>query len=276
MDPKGLYLDLLKKTLSYALWPEPPMPFDHHRDVDTKNIFRKYLNPAVNAVLGMTPYRLMVDRKYAEEDRIRGKMWPGYADTMIGLKRLENLQACVETVLQNDVDGDLIETGVWRGGSCIFMRAVLKVHGDTRRKVYAADSFEGLPRPDGKYPADMGDRHYAHPFLAVSQATVEHNFRKYGLLDDQVVFIKGWFKDTLPTAPIGKLSVLRLDGDLYSSTIDVLNALYPKLSPGGFCIIDDYHLQGCKQAVNDYRTEHGISERMLEIDDSGVFWRKGS
>ena len=275
-NSERLYLDLMKKTLSYSLWPEPPMLFDLHKDIASKNIFRRFVNPAINAIMEMTPYRLVLDRKYAEEDRIKGKIWPSYGDTMIGLKRLDNLQFCVETVLQENVEGDLIETGVWRGGSCIFMRAILKVYEDTQRKVYVADSFEGLPKPDEKYPADKGDRHYAHPFLAVSQATVEYNFRKYDLLDDHVVFLKGWFKDTLPTAPIEKLSVLRLDGDMYSSTIDVLNALYSKLSPRGFCIIDDYHLDGCKQAVNDYRAQHGISEKIIEIDDSGVYWRKGS
>lgn len=74
---------------------------------------------------------------------------------MVGLKRLDNLQYCVETVLRDGVEGDLIETGVRRGGSCIFMRGILAAYGDTTRKVYVADSFEGLPAPDpGKYPAD--------------------------------------------------------------------------------------------------------------------------
>lgn len=200
---------------------------------------------------------------------------PGYADTMIGLKRLDNLQYCIETVLREGVEGDLIETGVWRGGACIFMRAVLAAYGITDRKVFVADSFEGLPKPDErKYPADKGDTHYIHTFLAVSKEVVENNFKKYGLLDDQVVFLKGWFKDTLPNAPIEKLSILRLDGDMYGSTMESLEYLYPKLSKGGFCIIDDYALRGCQMAVNDYRVKHRINSEMKEIDWTGRYWRK--
>ena len=76
--------------------------------------------------------------------------------------------------------------------------------------------------------------------LAVPEEEVKANFRRYGLLDDQVRFLPGWFKDTLQDAPIDRIAVLRLDGDLYESTIQALDALYPRVSPGGFCIIDDY------------------------------------
>lgn len=200
---------------------------------------------------------------------------PGYADTMIGLKRLDNLQFCIETVIRERVEGDLIETGVWRGGACIFMRAVLAAYNILDRIVYVADSFEGLPKPDPeKFPADKGDKHHIYTFCAVSQDEVENNFRKYGLLDDKVVFLKGWFKDTLPNAPIEKLAVLRLDGDMYGSTMDALTNLYPKLSKGGFCIIDDYALHGCRKAVDDFRAENGIYAEMKVVDWTGRYWRK--
>lgn len=121
---------------------------------------------------------------------------------MIGLLRLDNLQACVETMLREGTEGDFIETGVWRGGACIFMRGILAAYGVTNRKVYLADSFAGLPTPDAdKYPADQGDAHHIFDFLRVSQEQVQANFQRYGLWDDQVVFLKGWFKDTLPHAP---------------------------------------------------------------------------
>jgi hypothetical protein len=106
-------------------------------------------------------------------------------------------------VLSEGVEGDLIETGVWRGGASIFMRAVLAAYGIEDRKIFVADSFEGLPAPDAeKYPADQNERFHTYTYLAVSKEDVENNFRKYGLLDNQVVFLKGWFKDTLPQAPI--------------------------------------------------------------------------
>jgi O-methyltransferase len=94
------------------------------------------------------------------------------------------------------------------------------------------------------------------------------------LLDDRVRFLPGWFKDTLPDAPIDRLALLRLDGDLYESTIQALEALYPRLSPGGFCIIDDYIIKACRQAVADYRAKHGVSAEIIHIDGAGVFWRK--
>jgi O-methyltransferase len=103
---------------------------------------------------------------------------------------------------------------------------------------------------------------------------VESHFERYGLLDNKVVFLKGWFRDTLPSAPIEKLAVLRLDGDMYGSTIDALTNLYPKLSKGGFCIVDDYALDGCRRAVDEYRTEHGIDAEMRAIDWTGRYWRK--
>jgi len=241
--PEELYLDLLKKTLSFILWPEPPVP------IDTLNYARPSLRRlvvsfivAINWILRLKHLELVKQRAPTTQQRQEGTIWPGYADTMIGLKRLDNLQFCVETAIREGIEGDFIEAGVWRGGACIFMRGVLAAYGIEDRKVYVADSFEGLPKPDlQRFPSEEGDKHHTHnKFLAVSQDEVENNFRRYGLLDDQVVFLKGWFKDTLASAPIERLSVLRLDGDMYGATMDTLKNLYPKLSRGGFCIIDDY------------------------------------
>ncbi len=273
-DPIQMYLDLMKKTLTFYLWPEPPHPLES--TFYRRPQISRVILTSIAKVLKKFRLRLMLDRPFTQEQRENGLVWPGYADTMIGLKRLDNLQYCAETAIREGVPGDFIETGVWRGGACIFMRAILKAHGVTNRKVFVADSFEGLPKPDEeKYPADKGDRHHTHTVLAISQKEVETNFSKYDLLDHQVVFLKGWFKDTLPSAPIEKLAVLRLDGDMYGSTIEVLDNLYPKLSKGGFCIIDDYALKGCRQAVDDYRKNHGIDSPLNEVDWSGRWWRKG-
>lgn len=222
---------------------------------------------------------VMVVRKRPFDERKRelGLDWPADALTMIGMRRLTSLQQCVETVIADDVPGDLVECGVWRGGASILMRAVLSAYGDETRSVWLADSFAGVPPPDAaKYKADKGDRlHLAAPVLAVSQDDVKANFRRYGLLDERVKFVPGWFKDTLHDAPIERISLLRLDGDLYESTIQALDGLYARLSPSGFCIIDDYHaIDGCKQAVTDFRSAHGISAQLEEIDGTGVLWRK--
>ncbi|CAN5713899.1 hypothetical protein BH11VER1_BH11VER1_26520 [soil metagenome] len=207
-----------------------------------------------------------------------GRDWPSFAHTMIGLDRLHHLRLCAETIMRENVPGDFIETGVWRGGACIMMRGVLHAFNDKSRNVWVADSFQGLPQPnDEKYPADLGDNLYTFKELAIPLEQVRGNFAHYGLLDSQVKFMKGWFSVTLPTAPIHQLAILRLDGDMYESTMDALTHLYPKLSPGGFCIIDDYGcIPACRAAVRDYRKSHGITEPMSMIDWTGAFWRKES
>ncbi len=204
-----------------------------------------------------------------------GLDWPATAETMVGWERLSALQACVETALAEDVPGDLIETGVWRGGSAILMRGVLEAHGDTTRTVWCADSFAGLPEPDAAtYPADAGDTHHGATPLAVSRAEVEANFARYRL-SSRVRYLEGWFRDTLPSAPIDRLCVARLDGDMYASTIQALDALYPRLSPGGFLVVDDYGaVPGCRQAVTEFREAHGITEPLVQQDWTGVHWRR--
>jgi O-methyltransferase len=197
------------------------------------------------------------------------------AYTMIGLKRLENIRACVEDVLARGVPGDLIEAGVWRGGAAIFMRALLLIHEAGDRSVFVADSFEGLPPPDpAAYPADEGHNFHLVDILSVPQQEVEANFARFGLLDDQVQFVPGWFEETLPALSDHTWSLIRLDGDLYASTMQTLENLYPNLAPGGYLIVDDYALAPCRAAVDDYRAAHGIEEPVTEIDWAGAFWRK--
>lgn len=246
--PQKLYLSLLKQCVTRYIF-------------DDSSIDRKHLGKPLDRVV-----------------RAEGRDWPAEAETMIGLRRLDNLEDCITDVLRRDVPGDLIETGVWRGGATIFMRAVLKAYGDADRVVWAADSFEGLPPPDpATYPADEGDKHWQKSQLAVSLDDVRDNFARYGLLDDRVRFLVGWFRDTLPDAPIERLSILRLDGDMYESTIVALRALYPKLSAGGYVIVDDYGaVKGCRAAVEDFRSECGITDALHEIDWSGVFWQRSS
>src|SRR6266702_2738256 len=204
--------------------------------------------------------------------RETGLDWPRSAETMIGLKRLDNLHECIKAVIRDRVPGDLLEAGVWRGGATIFMRAALLAYKEPDRRVWAADSFEGLPAADaGKYPAD-GGRSWtkANAILAVSLEDVKANFARYGLLDDRVVFLKGWFKDTLPQSPVERLAILRVDADLYESTTEALSFLYKRVSPGGFVIVDDYGgIAACKKAVDDFRAANGIKEPIEKIDPTG-------
>lgn len=244
-DPRDLYVDLMIKCLINSIYE------DHSIQPGLPN-------------------------EYNSKLREVGKDWPSIGHSMIGQKRMENIHYCVKDVLKNKIPGDLIETGVWRGGATILMRSILKVYGDKKRKVWVADSFEGLPPPNSeKYPADKNLDLNKYKELAVSLDQVKSNFAKYGLLDNQVVFLKGLFSETLPTAPIKSISVLRLDGDLYESTMDALVNLYPKLSIGGYVIIDDYGvISACAKAVEDYRRDLNIDDQIIWIDLDGVYWKK--
>jgi len=248
---RDLYLDLLEQTLTGTLWhdigflPSPDMP-----------------HPTLAGA-------------YDEERRFQGLDWPQHACTMIGLGRLRHLRQSVERVIADEIPGDFVETGVWRGGSCIYMRALLAAYGITNRRVWVADSFAGLPPPNPeKFPEDAGSELHKIGVLAVPLDEVKNNFAKYGMLDEQVVFLKGWFKDTLPEAPIERLAILRLDGDLYESTIQVLDVLYERVSPGGFVIIDDYMLPACRKAVEDFRTQKAVLQPIGDIEGGAAFWRK--
>jgi O-methyltransferase len=203
-----------------------------------------------------------------------GGDYPSDAETMVGMARLTNIEACLIDLLERGVAGDLIETGVWRGGSVILMRAVLKCFGDRERVVWVADSFQGLPRATLGDSEAGADHFWKIAHLAVSEDEVRANFEKYGLLDEQVRFLPGWFRDTLASAPIERLSLLRLDGDMYESTMDALSALYPKVSPGGYVIVDDYAINACRSAVEDYRRRFAIDDPIERIDWTGVFWKK--
>lgn len=273
-DTARLYLDLLKQCLTYSLWAVEyrPYPIDRYG--------ASWLRP-LRRLLREQLYKrdlVLVEQTFYDKNRRQlGRDWPGMAHTMIGIRRLDNIQHCIECALNHGIPGDVIETGVWRGGATIFMRGVLKAHGVTDRFVWVADSFEGLPRPNlEKYPADANSGYHLLLNLAISIDEVRANFERYGLLDSQVRFLKGWFKDTLPSAPFSSFAVIRLDGDMYESTMDALVNLYPRLSRGGYIILDDYGLRDglCKQAVTDYRTQHEIVDEITDIDGWGAYWRK--
>lgn len=266
-----LYLSLMKRVLTRYGLEEGYRSLSSWRAWDRVPAARP-----VRHLLERAPVQLARKVPWNPKAREEGRDWPPGAETMIGLRRLDNLERCVRDVVERDVPGDLIETGVWRGGASIFMRAVLKVLGDTSRLVWVADSFQGLPRPNAEdFPADAGETSWRRAELAVGVEQVKANFAKYDLLDDQVRFLVGWFSDTLPTAPMERLALIRLDGDLYESTIVALRSLYPKLSPGGYVIVDDWGaVPACKKAVTDFRLEAGIDDQINEIDWTGAYWQR--
>ncbi len=254
---RHLYLDLMKDSLLGFLAEDIPLA-----------TFRGLLQKEID-----------VNPKEFDYDlRVNGEDWPSTALSMIGRRRMDNLQECIENVIKDGIPGNFIECGVWRGGATIFMRAMLKAYNITNRTVYVADSFEGLPLSDAPEDSEMRPLTiFGAGVLSVNIGTVRANFYRYGLMDEQVVFIPGWFSSTLhrdkSRADIDSLAILRIDGDLYQSTMDAL-VLYPKLSLGGYCIIDDYVLPPCAKAVHDYRSQHQIMDEIITIDNTGAFWRK--
>lgn len=254
---------------------------EHYLDVLKRHLTRSDYRMATPQAIPAPMRRFLGDRgieigQYAPDTQENGTIWPESAETMIGLKRLDNLHYCIRDVIARKVPGDLIECGTWRGGATIFMRAALLAYDDKDRRVWVADSFQGLPAPNPKmYPADTGDELFKADQLAVPVDTVRLNFARYGLLDERVKFLVGWFKDTLPPAPIERLSVLRVDADMYEGTSQALQFLYSKVSPGGYVIVDDYGaISGCQKAVDGFRKEHGISAPLQKIDWTGVYWQK--
>lgn len=236
-----LYLDLLKKSVTDALY--------NHELLSGENL----------------------DGVCVTEDCITTSK---RSHSMIGLRRLDNIHECFDNIVKDNISGDLIETGVWRGGATIFMAGLIKSYGQDR-KVFVADSFEGLPYPNvERFPSEEGDSHWMCDYMKISIDEVRDNFKAYDLLDDNVIFLKGWFENTLPTVKDETFSLIRLDGDMYGSTWDALENLYPRLSIGGYLIVDDWTLPGAHKAVVDYRDKYNITDSIVDINKHAVFWRK--
>ena len=270
-DTRRLYLDLLKSCLTRTVVPERYRPLAPSRPAWAAAV------RALNRILGAARLEVVRPADVRLDARAEGRDLPPDAETMIGRFRLDHLQRSVEEILERGVAGDLIEAGVWRGGAVILMRAVLAAYGDETRVVWAADSFRGLPPPDDAAPPE--ERAHRRPELerplAVSLEEVRANVARYGLLDDRVRFLAGFFKDTLSSAPPGPLALIRLDADLYESTRTALRHLYPRLSPGGVLIVDDYgEMPGCRRAVDEFREAEGIGTPMTRVDRSCIAWRR--
>ena len=197
-----------------------------------------------------------------------GRVDGPYAQKRLG--GLVHIELLLQDVLDSEVEGDVIEAGCFMGGTAVFMRAVLEQKSGAQRRLLVADSFEGIPAPrtarglrvDGPGvahgTADWPERYSA------GQARVRSTFRRYGLWDERVVLIPGFFNISLPSyfegAPLGSLALIHIDADAYESVLDALDTLYPRLSPGGHVIIDDFHLPAVRTAVHEYRDAQGVSE----------------
>lgn len=275
-DNRNRYISLLKKAVLNELYPDHELIILELQDQAKKFGKRKPDFDFLHHIETRLPGKLKQLKASREEGKFidEGLKNLVFAHSMIGRKRMDNLEFCLREVIKNKIPGDVIECGVWKGGAAIFMKGVLEAFGVTDKKVWVADSFEGLPVPSHpKSKVDVSKNKV--PTLAIALEEVQRNFEKYDLLDENISFLKGWFCDTLPGIDAGQFSLIRLDGDLYESTMDALEALYHKLSPGGFIIVDDYGaLPECRQAVDEFRETKHIVEKMHQIDWAGVYWQK--
>ncbi|MFC3322105.1 TylF/MycF/NovP-related O-methyltransferase [Mesorhizobium cantuariense] len=276
-DHGDLYLDLLKRSLLNYVYLDNELRIIYLRNCiagselfDTR-VLHDIRRERSDAYAEMTAGRS--DGRFFGRD-IRNA---GYSHTMIGRARLDMLHSCLDKVVGDDIPGDFVECGVWRGGSCIFMAGYLKINPGRKSRVFVADSFEGLPPPSLAQDMGLDLSKEIYPELAVDDETVRENFRVYGLDSEVVVFVKGWFKDTLPLLQTREIALLRLDGDLYESTMDSLEALYEKVSPGGIVIIDDYAIEQCRLAVAEYFARKSCDlPQMHGVDWTGVWFRKAA
>ena len=214
----------------------------------------------------------LVITPFNHEERENGKCWPLLAYSMTGRRRLDNVRDLITTAIYGNIPGGFLEAGVWRGGASIMAAGTIAAFGEeAKRKVYVCDSFQGLPRSSNGMDYDGWE---VSDVLAVSLDQVRQHFKNSNLLRSNVEFVKGFFNESLPS--LGdrdfKLAVLRADGDMYESTMDILFNLYDKISLGGFLIIDDWEVDVCRKAVKHFFYIHGFRSIRIEvIDESGAF-----
>lgn len=271
------YLQLLRKALVNLIYPEHELQLRHleaagdvsRHDLRVQRALRdlRYADAGSFAELVASKQDGQNFRKAVTRD----------AHTMVGLRRLDNIEWCAAQVFAAGVEGDFLEAGVCQGGASIFMRAVQVAYAQEHRRMWVADSFEGLPAPRTDVDAGLDFTEARMPWLAASLASVQDNFCTYDLLSDQVRFVKGWFCESLASSPVERIALLRIDADLYESTRDVLLALYDRVTPGGFIIVDDYHaFRACRTAVDEFRAERGIADPLRRVDWTATYWQKSA
>lgn len=265
------YLDLVKRTLTRVLVARR----SERQTIRASVLPKRLVVGAIQSVLGLLSLELVKRIECGADDYLESGdaaiNRAEDAETMLGVRQLDSMQRCIRDVLERGVPGDLLEAGVWRGGMTIFMKAVLAAYADDVRRVWVVDSFAGLPESD-RAVETFGWRAGA---MSASLEEVQANFRRYGLLDDRVRFVKGYFEDSLPKSEIGRLAILRIDADLYQSTMTALTHLYPKLSVGGYAVFDDYqNLPDCRRAIDEYRAANGIVDPIVRIDTRAVLWKR--
>ena len=179
------------------------------------------------------------------------------------LSGLVHLELLVDDVIARRVEGDVIEAGCYAGGTAVLLRAAMEFEAAATRKLLLADSFEGIPQPRtalGKRIDTTASWTGEHRYVA-TLGQARSTLRRYGLLDERVVFVPGYFNESLPALPSERLALIHIDADAYDSVTDALVALYPRLTPGGHVVVDDFPLPGVRAAVLEFRERHRVRAR---------------
>ena len=202
--------------------------------------------------------------------------------TMTSPERLYGLIEAVKYISKNKIAGDIVECGVWRGGSMMAIANTLLSLNDTQRNLYLFDTFEGMTEPDISKDIDTNNMD-AHTYLNNNKKSeedfiwayapldsVKNNLHSTGYPKENINFIKGKVEETLPYNEIKEIALLRLDTDWYTSTKHEMQTLFPLIKKGGVLIIDDYgHWEGAKQAIDEYIQENNIMILLNRLDYSG-------
>ena len=270
------YLELIKKSIIAEFYPFTYLGVDH----PTSNSLKRIIKKVILSLLSKKG--LSIKKDITSDDFENGSKRSSLSFSMVGKKRLNNVHELIDKIYKNKIEGDFLEAGIWRGGVVIFMKACLFAYNDSSRKIWGIDSFKGFPSLDLKnFPEDSIFEKILNKWnrqeMIVSKKEVIDNIKKFDLFDKQIELLEGWFSDILYNDnEIKKLSLCRIDGDLYQSTYEALVGLYPKISSGGYVIIDDYGLPSgaCKKAVDRFRKENNINSELVKIDWVGVYWKK--
>ena len=273
---EDLYLKLIEDTILSKIHPFTYADFKYN----SKNILKNFIKFIIIKLFNKNSQRLVLKRNIKDNEIENGLIRASNSYSMIGKKRLVNIKTLINSIIHEKIEGDLIEAGIWKGGVLIYMRACLKVHND-ERNVFGADSFMGLPEVDDvNFPDDKIYKKILKKgpdmSLIVDKKNVVDNLEIFNFNDDKTILLEGWFENTLKDSKIKKLALLRIDGDMYKSTYEVLDLLYEKVSKNGYIVVDDYGLksQACKKAVDDFRNKHNITNKINYIDWSGIYWKK--
>jgi O-methyltransferase len=191
--------------------------------------------------------------------------------TMVGLKRLRNLDRLAHAVDERRLPGDVVECGTCNGGSAAVL-ARIACHSPLSRHVWLLDSFAGMP------PAGEKDSPLASDYTGLCCGKIQRVREVLRLVEvpqETVTIVPGWFEDTLPSLAVQRIALLHIDADWHDSVLLCLEHLFDRVVPGGFVVFDDYgYWEGCRLAWREFKDRRGLNLEVTDIDGVGAYFQK--